>query len=71
MLSMITKIIEGKEGISYHEHSGRIRRSQNVGGDHDTFVGSFQENATKQRRRQAGNDDVKVIGTTDKMQARN
>jgi hypothetical protein len=36
-----------------------------------TFVESFQEDALEQRRRQARNDDVKVIGTTDKMQARN
>jgi hypothetical protein len=31
----------------------------------------FQEDTIKQRRRQAENDDVKVIGTTDKMQAWN
>jgi hypothetical protein len=44
------------------------RKKSSVEGDHDIFVGSFQENAIKQRRRQAGNDDVKVIETTDKMQ---
>ena len=65
------KIIEDNEGISHHEHSGHLERSQSVEGDHDTFVEGFQGNAIKQRRRQAGNDDVEVIGITGKMQARN
>jgi hypothetical protein len=69
---MIIKIIEGK-GVFLDMNTVDISEEVKVSveGDHDTFVGSSQEYAIKQRRRQTRTDDVKVIGTTDKMQARN
>ena len=49
MLSMIIKIIEGKDGISLHEFNRYPGRAQNVDDDHDTIVERFHEEAIEQR----------------------
>ena len=43
MLSMITQIIEGKDGISHHELNRYTGRAPNADDDHDTFDKRFHE----------------------------
>ena len=43
MLSLITPIIEGKDGISHHDFNRSLGRSQNVDDIHDTFVARVHE----------------------------
>ena len=47
--SMITLIIEGKDGLSHHEFNCYPRRSQDDDDDHDTFVERFHEDAIDRR----------------------
>ena len=41
--SMITPIIEGKDGISHHDFNRSLGRAQNVDDIHDTFVARVHE----------------------------
>ena len=50
MLSLITPIIEGKDGISHHELNRYPGRAHKVDDDHDTFVKRFHEDVINQRR---------------------
>ena len=43
MLSLITPIIEGKDGISHPEFDRYLGRAQNVDDIHDTFVARVHE----------------------------
>ncbi len=43
MLSMVTRIIEGKDDLSQHEFDAYPVRAENVDYDHDTTVESFHE----------------------------
>ena len=43
MLSLITPIIEGKDGISHHDFNRSLVRAQNADDDHDKFVEIFHE----------------------------
>ena len=55
---MISKIIEGKEGIYHHESAdvlGEVKMWTMIA---IQFVESFQENAIEQRWRQVGNVEV-------------
>ena len=49
MLSLITPIIEGKDGISHHDFDRYLGRPQNVDDDPDTFVERFREDVTDRR----------------------
>ena len=51
--SMITQIIEGKDGISHHEFNWYLGRSQDVDDDHDKFCRRLHEEAIEQRLHQA------------------
>ena len=64
MLSLITPIIEGKDGISHHDFNRSLGRAQNVDDDHDTIVERFHEDVINQRRHQVkGMTKQEVIGT--------
>ena len=43
MLSLITPIIEGKDGISHHDFNRSLGRARNIDDDHETFVKRFHE----------------------------
>ena len=49
MLSLITPIIEGKDGISLHDFNRYPGRAQNVDDDHDTIVERFHEGVIDRR----------------------
>ena len=49
MLSMITPIIEGKDGLSHHEFDVYPVRAQNVDDDHETTVKRFHEDVIDRR----------------------
>ena len=69
--SMITQIIEGKDGISHHEFNWYPWGAWNVDDDHDTFVERIHEEAIDQRLHQAkGLMQQKIIGATDTTQTR-
>mgnify|MGYP006968181150 CR=1 FL=1 len=51
--SMITLIIEGKDGISHHELNWHPGRAQNADDDHDTIVERFHEDVIGRRWHQA------------------
>ena len=52
MLSLITPIIEGKDGISHHDFNRSLGRAQNVDDIHDTFVARVHEDVIDRRRHQ-------------------
>ena len=47
--SMITQIIEGKDGISHQEFDRYLGRAQNADDDHDTFVERSNEDVIDRR----------------------
>ena len=47
--SMITQIIEGKDGISHHEFNRYPGRAHNAHDDHDTFVKRSLEDVIDRR----------------------
>ena len=49
MLSLITPIIEGKDGISHHDFNRSLGRAQNVDDVHDTFVARIYEEVIDRR----------------------
>ena len=72
MLSMLTQIIEGKDGISHYEFSWYPWRAQNADDDHDTFVERIHEDVIDWRWHQVkGMMKQKVIETMCMTQTRN
>ena len=55
---MIIKIIEGKEGISHHEHSWDLKRSQRFEGDPTHLSGGFKRMQSNNNGNKQGNDEV-------------
>ena len=55
---MIIKIIEGKEGISHHEHSWHLGRSQSVEGDPTHLPGGFKRMQSNINDNKQGNDEA-------------
>ena len=55
---MIIKIIKGKEGISHHEHSSHLGRSQSVEGDPTHLSGGFKRMQSNNNDNKQGNDKV-------------
>ena len=71
MLSLITPIIEGKDGISHHDFNRSLGRAQNVDDIHDTIVERFHADVVNQRRHHVkGMMKQEVIGTTVTTQTR-
>ncbi len=72
MFSMLTQIIEGKDGISHHDFNRSLGRAQNADDDHDTIVERFHADVVNQRRHQVkGMMKQEVIGTKGTTQTRN
>ena len=70
--SMVTQIIEGKDGISHHEFNWYPGRAHKVNDDHDAFVERFHEDVINQWRHQVkGIMKRKVIGTMGRTQTWN
>ena len=72
MLSLITQIIEGKDGISNHEFNRYPGRAPNADDDHDTFVERFHEDVINRRWHQVKEMMKRMaIGTMGTTQTRN
>ena len=55
---MIIKIIKGKDGISHHEHSWHLGRSQSFEGDLTHLSGGFKRMQSNKNGNKQGNDEV-------------